>query len=106
MSLNVNEQVQLEVVFCSDKPVRAQTKILIYLEDNKHVTTTMHVTGDACEDVVSFHNVNRVSQEVNPDVNRGKDRTKVITWIKRGTSREGTGILTTAVFLVKVVILF
>lgn len=76
MSLKVNEQVQLEVIFCSNRPVKAQTKIMVCLEDNKHITTTIHVTGDACEDIVSFHNVNRSSQEVKLDVNNGKKRQK------------------------------
>lgn len=74
MSLNVNEQVRLEVNFCSNKPVRAQTRILMCLEDNKHITTTIEVIGDACQEIVSFHNLNTSSQELNRDVDKGKNR--------------------------------
>lgn len=75
MSLNVNEQVRLEVSFCSNNPVRAQTRILVCLEDNKHVTTTIQVTGDACQDIVSFHNL-KSSEEINLDVDKGKKKKK------------------------------
>lgn len=73
MSLKVNEQVRLEVIFCSNKPVRAQTRILMCLEDNKHITTIIKVFGDTCQDV-SIHNLNKSSQEINLDVNKGKKR--------------------------------
>lgn len=71
MSLDVNEQVRLEVSFCSDRPVRAQTRILMCLEDNKHVTTTIQVIGEACQDVVSFHNINNL-QKTDPDGDEGR----------------------------------
>lgn len=62
MSLEVNEQVRLEVSFCSHRPVRAETRILMSLEDNKHVTTTIQVIGEACQDVVTFHNINNLQR--------------------------------------------
>lgn len=74
MSLDVNEQAQLEVNFCSNKPVRAQTRILMCLEDNKHITTTIQVIGDACQDIVSFHDLNKSPQEIHLDVDKGKKR--------------------------------
>eukprot|EP00066_Takifugu_rubripes_P027985 XP_011617251.1 PREDICTED: hydrocephalus-inducing protein homolog [Takifugu rubripes] len=70
MSLDVNEQVRLEVSFCSNRPVRAETRILMCLEDNKHVTTTIQVRGEACQDVVSFHNINNL-QQTDLDVDEG-----------------------------------
>lgn len=73
MSLDVNEQVRLEVSFCSDRPVRAETRILMCLEDNKHVTTTIQVIGEACQDVVSFHNINNL-QKTDLDVDEGERR--------------------------------
>lgn len=73
MSLDVNEQVRLEVSFCSDRPVRAQTRILMCLEDNKHVTTTIQVIGEACQDVVSFHNINNL-QKTDLDGDEGRRR--------------------------------
>lgn len=73
MSLDVNEQVRLEVSFCSDRPVRAETRILMCLEDNKHVTTTIQVIGEACQDVVSFHNINNL-QKTDLEVDEGERR--------------------------------
>lgn len=72
MSLNVHEQVRLEVSFCSDRPGRAQTKMVMCLEDNKHITTTVQVTAEACQEVVSFHHISRSSQETDLDVDEGK----------------------------------
>lgn len=81
MSLNVDEQVRLEVTFCSDRPVRAESRILMRLEDNKHVTTTVQVMGEACQDVVSLHDIGTESQDPDPDVDEG--RTEKRGW-KRG----------------------
>lgn len=72
MSLNVDEQVRLEVTFCSDRPVRAETRILMRLEDNKHVTTTVQVMGEARQDVVTFHDISTESQNPDPDVDEGR----------------------------------
>lgn len=44
------------------------------LEDNKHITTTIQVIGDACQDIVSFHDLNKSSQEINLDIDKGKKK--------------------------------
>lgn len=91
MSLNVNEQVRLEVNFYSDKPIRAQTRILMCLEDNKHITTTIQVIADACQDIVSFHNLNESSQEITLDDDKGmkRKRQKGIMWLKKRKEKRG-----------------
>lgn len=76
MSLNVNEQVRLEVVFYSDRPTRAQTRILMCLEDNKHITTTIQVVAEACQDIVAFHNLNESTQELVLDDEKGLKKRK------------------------------
>lgn len=84
MSLNVNEQVRLEVVFYSDGPTRAQTRILMCLEDNKHITTTIQVVAEACQDVVAFHNLNESAQELVLDDEKGMEKKKIGSlWLKK-----------------------
>lgn len=108
-SLDINERAQLEVSFCSNKPVRAQTKILMRLEDNKHITTTIQVIGEACQEIVSFHDINKSRQEIDLDVDEGKKERKKergIMWLKEGKDQRGERCLhTETLYTVKLVTL-
>lgn len=55
------------------------------LEDNKHVTTTIQVIGEACQDVVTFHNINNLQRT---DLDGDEGERPQGGW-KKGTIRKG-----------------
>lgn len=75
LRLNVGDQVEFEVSFCSDEPLSVKAKMSLQVEDNKYGNTIIQVTGEAYQEIVSLDNIRRSSQEIyEEDVERGKRR--------------------------------
>lgn len=74
LSLNVNEQVELEVSFCSDKPVSVKAKMSLQVEDNQYSDTIIRVSGEAYQEIVSLYNINKSSQEIDLEDDEGGKR--------------------------------
>lgn len=64
LSLNVSEQVELEVCFGSDHPLVVKTRMLLQVADNLYTETAIQVSGEAYQEVVSMSNISRALQEV------------------------------------------
>ncbi|XP_031731518.1 hydrocephalus-inducing protein homolog isoform X1 [Anarrhichthys ocellatus] len=69
--LDVNEQVELEVSFCSDKPLSVEAKMSLQVEDNQYGKTTIQVTGEAYQGIVSLDNIRRSLQEIDQEDEEG-----------------------------------
>ncbi|KAM3592002.1 uncharacterized protein V6R79_011190 [Siganus canaliculatus] len=54
LRLDVNQQVELEVTFLSDKPLSVETKISVRVEDNQYSNTEIQVTAEASKETVSL----------------------------------------------------
>ncbi|XP_008288806.1 hydrocephalus-inducing protein homolog [Stegastes partitus] len=67
LRLDVNESVEFEVCFCSDKPLSVKTQMSLQVEDNQYSNTTIQVTGEAYQELVSLDNINRSSQEMDQE---------------------------------------
>ncbi|KAM4554444.1 hydrocephalus-inducing protein homolog [Fundulus diaphanus] len=66
--LNVNEQKQFEVSFCSNKSVTVQTTMTVQVKDNQYSNATIHVMGEAYQEMVSLDNISRSLQDGEDDV--------------------------------------
>lgn len=64
ISLNIGEQVELDVCFGSDKPLIVKTKMLLQVTDNLYNETAIQVSGEAYQEVVSMSNIGGSLQEV------------------------------------------
>lgn len=71
LRLNVNEQVEFEVTFCSDKPSSVKAKMSLQVEDNQYSNTIIQVTGEAYQETVSLDNISRSLQEIDPEDDEG-----------------------------------
>ncbi|KAM9351908.1 hydrocephalus-inducing protein homolog [Symphorus nematophorus] len=67
LRLNVNEQVEFEVNFCSDKPLSAEGNMSLQVKDNQYSSTRIQVTGEAYQEIVSLDNIQRSSQEIDQE---------------------------------------
>ncbi|XP_034061831.1 LOW QUALITY PROTEIN: hydrocephalus-inducing protein homolog [Gymnodraco acuticeps] len=67
LRLNVREQAEFEVGFCSDKPLIVKAKMSLHVEDNKYSNTTIQITGEAYQEIISLDNISRLSQEIEED---------------------------------------
>lgn len=67
ISLNIGEEVELEVCFGSDKPLNVKTKMLLQVADNLYNETAIQVSGEAYQGVVSMSNISRSLQEVDAE---------------------------------------
>nr|XP_020443912.1 hydrocephalus-inducing protein-like isoform X2 [Monopterus albus] len=65
--LNVNEQVEFEVIFCSDKPLNVKVKMSLQVEHNQYSNTIIQVTGEAYQEIVSIENISRSLQEMDQE---------------------------------------
>lgn len=74
LSLNVNEQVELEVSFCSDKPISVKAKMSLQVEDNQYSNAIIRVSGEAYHEIVSLYNINKSSQEIDLEYDEGGKR--------------------------------
>ncbi|XP_034444093.1 hydrocephalus-inducing protein homolog [Hippoglossus hippoglossus] len=70
LKLNVNEQVEIMVGFCSDEPLSVKAKLTLQVEDNQCSNTIIQVTGETYEQIVSLDNINWSSQEMDQDDER------------------------------------
>lgn len=84
LRLNVNEQVEFEVSFCSDKPLSVRAKMSLQVEDNQYSNTIIQVTGVAYQEIISLDNINRSSQEMDQKYDEGgkrrKESRRLIMW--------------------------
>lgn len=76
LSLDVNEEAEFEVIFCSDKPLGVKTTVSVQVVDNKYSTTTIHVSGEAYHEIISLCNINKSSQEIDLEDDGGKTKMK------------------------------
>lgn len=84
LRLDVNEQAEFEVSFCSDKPQSVKAKMSLQVEDNQCSHTIIRVAGEAYQEIVSLDNINRSSQEVDQEDDEGgkcrKEGRRLIMW--------------------------
>ncbi|XP_047205151.1 hydrocephalus-inducing protein homolog isoform X6 [Girardinichthys multiradiatus] len=66
--LDVNEQKRFEVSFCSTKSVTAETTMTVQVKDNQYSNITIHVTGEAYQEIVSLDNISRSTQDGEDEV--------------------------------------
>ncbi|KAM8849594.1 hydrocephalus-inducing protein homolog isoform 2-T2 [Spinachia spinachia] len=71
LSLNVDQQVEFQVSFCSDKPLSVKAKMSLQVEDNQYGNTILHVTGEAYQEIVSLDNIRRSLQEIDQENGEG-----------------------------------
>ncbi|XP_028313928.1 hydrocephalus-inducing protein homolog [Gouania willdenowi] len=64
LKLNVDETVEFRVSFCSDTPQSVEATISLQVEDNQYNNTTIQVTGETYQEIVTLVNINRPQQEV------------------------------------------
>lgn len=89
ISLNIGEQVELEVSFSSDKPLNVKTKMLLQVADNQYNETAIQVSGEAYQEVVSVSNISRSLQEVDvEDGDEGERKRKVANAVLRKQNTE------------------
>ncbi|KAI3370851.1 hypothetical protein L3Q82_007368 [Scortum barcoo] len=67
LRLNVNEQVEFEVCFSSDKPLSVKAKMSLQVEDNQYSSTIIQVSAVAYQEIVSLDNISRSSQELDQE---------------------------------------
>lgn len=73
LRLNVNEQVEFEVSFSSDKPLNVTAKMTLQVEDNQYSNTIIQLTGETYQEIVSLDNISKSLQEMDQgDDDRGK----------------------------------
>ncbi|GAA6221266.1 hydrocephalus-inducing protein homolog [Lates japonicus] len=71
LRLNVNEQVEFEVSFSSDKPLNVTAKMTLQVEDNQYSNTIIQLTGETYQEIVSLDNISKSLQEMDQE---GDDR--------------------------------
>ncbi|XP_028440234.1 hydrocephalus-inducing protein homolog [Perca flavescens] len=71
LRLNVNQQVEFEVSFCSDKPLSVKAKMSLQVEDNHYSNTVIQVAGEAYQGIVSLDNIPSPSQIIDQEDNEG-----------------------------------
>ncbi|XP_042266839.1 hydrocephalus-inducing protein homolog isoform X2 [Thunnus maccoyii] len=67
LRLEVNEEVEFEVSFCSDKPLSVKAKISLQVEGNQYSSTIIRVTGEAYQEIVSLDNISRSLRETDQE---------------------------------------
>lgn len=76
LRLNVNQQVEFEVSFCSDKPLSVEAKISLQVEDNPYNSSTIRLTGEAYKEIISVVNISKSWQEMDQEDEEGGKREK------------------------------
>jgi len=71
LRLDVNEQVEFEVSFCSEEPTSITAEMTLQVEDNQYGKTRIQVTGEAYQEVVSLDNI---GQEIDQEDEEGGKR--------------------------------
>ncbi|XP_025999986.1 hydrocephalus-inducing protein-like isoform X2 [Astatotilapia calliptera] len=64
LKLKSNEPVEIEVGFCSDKPLNVKEKMSLQVKDNQQSNTTIEVTGEAYQPIVSLDHISRSLQDI------------------------------------------
>ncbi|CAI5655386.1 unnamed protein product [Oreochromis niloticus] len=64
LKLKINEPVEIEVGFCSDKPLSVKAKMSLQVKDNQQSNTTIEVTGEAYQPIVSLDHISRSLQDI------------------------------------------
>lgn len=64
LKLKINEPVEIEVGFCSDKPLSVKAKMSLQVKDNQQNNTTIEVTGEAFQPIVSLDHISRSLQDI------------------------------------------
>ncbi|XP_071313817.1 hydrocephalus-inducing protein homolog isoform X2 [Trachinotus anak] len=64
LRLDVNEQVKLEVSFCSNKALSVKAKMTLQVEHNQYSTTLIQLTGETYKEILSLDNISRSSEEM------------------------------------------
>lgn len=65
--LNVNEPVKIKVSFCSEEPLSVKAKMSLQVKDNQQSNTTIQVTGEAYQEMVSLDHISRSLQEMDQE---------------------------------------
>ncbi|XP_025759455.1 hydrocephalus-inducing protein homolog isoform X1 [Oreochromis niloticus] len=64
LKLKINEPVEIEVGFCSDKPLSVKAKMSLQVKDNQQSNTTIEVTGEAYQPIISLDHISRSLQDI------------------------------------------
>lgn len=87
LRLDVNKQAEFEVGFCSDKPLSVKAKMSLRVEDNQYSCTTIPVTVEAYQEILSLSNISRTSQEIDQEDDeegrRIKEGCRLIMWQRK-----------------------
>ncbi|XP_068458365.1 hydrocephalus-inducing protein homolog isoform X2 [Clinocottus analis] len=67
LKLDVNEQVEVKVSFCSDKPTSVKAKMTMQVEDNQYDNTQIQVIGKTYKKVVFLDNIRQSLQEIDQE---------------------------------------
>ncbi|MEQ2215827.1 hypothetical protein XENOCAPTIV_006508, partial [Xenoophorus captivus] len=59
---------RFEVSFCSTKSETVETTMTVQVKDNQYSNTTIHVTGEAYQEIVSLDNISRSTQDGEDEV--------------------------------------
>ncbi|XP_075998117.1 hydrocephalus-inducing protein homolog [Genypterus blacodes] len=66
--LAVDEQAELEVSFCSAKPLKVKANITLQVEDNQYSNTIIQLTGEANQEIITLENISTSSQGRAPEM--------------------------------------
>lgn len=64
LKLKINEPAEIEVGFCSDKPLSVKAKMSLQVKDNQQSNTTIEVTGETYQPIVSLDHISRSLQDI------------------------------------------
>lgn len=64
LTLDVHEQVKLEVSFCPHKAVSVEAKMTMQVENNQFSRTSIEVIGETYQDIISLDNISRPFEEL------------------------------------------
>ncbi|XP_049580395.1 hydrocephalus-inducing protein homolog [Syngnathus scovelli] len=67
LKLDVNERAEFEVTFSSNKPLKVDDKISVQVKDSLYSNTTIQVTGEAYQQLVSLENIRKPPRELHPN---------------------------------------
>ncbi|XP_022605572.1 hydrocephalus-inducing protein homolog [Seriola dumerili] len=67
LRLDVNEQVKLEVSFCSYKPMTVKAKMTLQVEYNQYSNTIIQLSGETYREIISLDNISRSSEEMDEE---------------------------------------
>ncbi|XP_061629909.1 hydrocephalus-inducing protein homolog [Phyllopteryx taeniolatus] len=69
LKLDLNERVEFEVTFSSNKHLKVDDKISVQVKGSQYSNATIQVSGEAYQQLVSLDNIRKPPREINPNYN-------------------------------------